>query len=179
MSTVDSTFNSLATLWSVDIYSSYINKKATDYQKVNAGRMAIIFSFFTAVSTGFVLLYLKFENPGDAFTHDLNEFRYYINCAIVIIICSSILFLFPSRKGILFSFLMCIPINIIFKNFVPDMNYFVRAFWVIIIGLIIAILSSRGKMNSIKSLFYFNSSRERNLAILLVLSLLLVHLIFH
>ena len=179
MSTVDSTFNSLATLWSVDIYSSYINKRATDYQKVNAGRKAIVFSFFTAVSMGFILLYLKFENPGAAFTHDLNEFRYYINCAIVIIICSSILFLFPNRKGILFAFLMCIPINIIFKNFVPDMNYFVRAFWVIIIGLTIAMLSSRGKMNSIKSLFYFNSSRERNFAIFLVLSLLLVHLFFH
>ena len=61
MSTVDSTFNSIATLWSVDIYSSYINKKATDYQKVNAGRKAIIFSFFTAVLMGFILLYLKFE----------------------------------------------------------------------------------------------------------------------
>ncbi|MBR98790.1 MAG: hypothetical protein CMC57_02330 [Flavobacteriaceae bacterium] len=179
MSTVDSTFNSLATLWSVDIYSSYINKKATDYQKVNAGRKAIIFSFFTAVLMGFILLYLKFENPGAAFTHDLNEFRYYINCAIVIIICSSILFLFPNRKGILIAFLMCIPINIFFKNFIPDMNYFVRAFWVIIIGLAIAIISSRGKINSINSLFYFNSKRERNLAIFLVLSLLLVHLVFH
>ena len=33
MSTVDSTFNSLATLWSVDIYSTYLNPKANDNQK--------------------------------------------------------------------------------------------------------------------------------------------------
>ena len=34
MSTVDSTFNSLATLWSTDIYSKYINKKASDQEKI-------------------------------------------------------------------------------------------------------------------------------------------------
>ena len=38
MSTVDSTFNSLATLWSIDIYKEYINKEATDRQVVKAGR---------------------------------------------------------------------------------------------------------------------------------------------
>ena len=38
MSTVDSTFNSVATLWSVDIYKEYLSKKATDAQMVEAGR---------------------------------------------------------------------------------------------------------------------------------------------
>ena len=38
MSTVDSTFNSLATLWSIDIYKGYINKTATDAQVVTAGK---------------------------------------------------------------------------------------------------------------------------------------------
>ena len=33
MSTVDSTFNSLATLWSTDIYSKYINRQANDQEK--------------------------------------------------------------------------------------------------------------------------------------------------
>ena len=47
MSTVDSTFNSLATLWSFDIYSKYINKKASDQEKIQSGRIAIIFSLFT------------------------------------------------------------------------------------------------------------------------------------
>ena len=49
MSTIDSTFNSLATLWSIDIYSKYFNKNATDSEKINSGRKAIIFSFFTAI----------------------------------------------------------------------------------------------------------------------------------
>ena len=43
MSTVDSTFNSLATLWSTDIYSVYLRPEATDQQKIDAGRSAILF----------------------------------------------------------------------------------------------------------------------------------------
>ena len=63
MSTVDSTFNSLATLWSTDIYSKYINKKASDQEKIKAGQKAILFSLGTALIMGMVLLYLKFDDP--------------------------------------------------------------------------------------------------------------------
>ena len=54
MSTVDSTFNSLATLWSTDIYSKYINKKASDQEKIKAGQKAILFSLGTALIMGMV-----------------------------------------------------------------------------------------------------------------------------
>ncbi|MEE3085723.1 MAG: sodium/solute symporter, partial [Bacteroidota bacterium] len=50
MSTVDSTFNSVATLWSVDIYKEYLSKKASDAQMVEAGRRAILFSFVSGVT---------------------------------------------------------------------------------------------------------------------------------
>ncbi|MFT7452359.1 MAG: SSS family solute:Na+ symporter [Patescibacteria group bacterium] len=76
MSTVDSTFNSLATLFSVDIYKVYINKEATDTQMVDAGRKTILFTLCTGIVMGLVLLYVKFENPEAAFTHTLNELRY-------------------------------------------------------------------------------------------------------
>ena len=75
MSTVDSTFNSLATLWSTDIYSKYINKKASDQEKIKAGQKAILFSLGTALIMGMVLLYLKFDDPNSAFTHTLNNLR--------------------------------------------------------------------------------------------------------
>ena len=62
MSTVDSTFNSLATLWSVDIYKEYLHKNASDTQMVAAGRRAILFSFITGSTVGILLLYLKFSD---------------------------------------------------------------------------------------------------------------------
>ena len=96
MSTIDSTFNSIATLWSTDIYSAIINKNASDKQKIEAGRKAILFSLGTALLMGIILLYLKFDNPDSAFTHTLTNLRYYINCGIVVLICSSVILVKPN-----------------------------------------------------------------------------------
>lgn len=179
MSTVDSTFNSLATLWSTDIYSKYINKKANDQEKIKAGQMAILFSLGTSLIMGLVLLYLKFDDPDSAFTHTLNNLRYYINCGIVVLICSAVILSKPRRDIVLFAFIATLPVNISLQIFFPEMNYFVRAFWVIFIGLSITIAGSRGKLNSVLGLFEPANRLTRNWGWLLAISLLLLHLIFH
>ena len=179
MSTVDSTFNSLATLWSTDIYSKYINKKANDQEKIKAGQMAILFSLGTSLIMGLVLLYLKFDDPDSAFTHTLNNLRYYINCGIVVLICSAVILSKPCRDIVLFAFIATLPVNISLQIFFPEMNYFVRAFWVIFIGLSITIAGSRGKLNSVLGLFEPANRLTRNWGWLLAISLLLLHLIFH
>jgi solute:Na+ symporter, SSS family len=179
MSTVDSTFNSLATLWSTDIYSKYINKKANDQEKIKAGQKAILFSLGTSLIMGLVLLYLKFDDPDSAFTHTLNNLRYYINCGIVVLICSAVILSKPRREIVLFAFIATLPINISLQIFFPEMNYFVRAFWVIFIGLSITIAGSRGKLNSILELFMPANRGTRNWGWSLAISLLLLHLLFH
>lgn len=179
MSTVDSTFNSLATLWSTDIYSKYINKKANDQEKIKAGQKAILFSLGTSLIMGLVLLYLKFDDPDSAFTHTLNNLRYYINCGIVVLICSAVILSKPRRDIVLFAFIATLPVNISLQIFFPEMNYFVRAFWDIFIGLSITIAGSRGKLNSVLGLFEPANRLTRNWGWLLAISLLLLHLIFH
>ena len=178
MSTVDSTFNSIATLWSVDIYSSYINKKADDAAKIQAGRNAILMSLCTALLMGFVLLYLKFENPSSAFTHTLNELRYFINCGIVVLILSAILLLKPKHKVILTAFILTVPLNLLIKFTFPDLNYFLRAFWVIFIGFAIGVLGSKAQINPVKELFQPADSKISIWAVLLALSLVLCHVLF-
>ena len=54
MSTIDSTFNSIATMYSVDIYSNFINKKANSKEKIIAGKKAIIVSLITGLFTGLI-----------------------------------------------------------------------------------------------------------------------------
>ena len=179
MSTVDSTFNSLATLWSTDIYSKYINKKASDQEKIKAGQKAILFSLGTALIMGMVLLYLKFDDPNSAFTHTLNNLRYYINCGIVVLICSAVILTKPRQKIVLFAFITTLPINISLQIFLPEMNYFVRAFWVILIGLLLTTLASRGQFNSLLSLFRPANNLTRNFGWALAISLILLHIIFH
>ena len=179
MSTVDSTFNSLATLWSTDIYSKYINKKANDKEKIKAGQKAILFSLGTALIMGLILLYLKFDDPNSAFTHTLNNLRYYINCGIVVLICSAVLLIKPKQDIVLFAFIATLPVNILLQVFLPEMNYFVRAFWVILIGLTIIMLASRGQFNSLLSLIRPANNFTRNCGWALAISLFALHIIFH
>ena len=179
MSTVDSTFNSLATLWSTDIYSKYINKKASDKEKIKAGQKAILFSLGTALLMGMVLLYLKFDDPNSAFTHTLNNLRYYINCGIVVLIFSAVILIKPKQEIVLFAFISTLPVNISLQIFLPEMNYFVRAFWVILIGLSLSTLASRGQFNSLLSLFMPANNLTKNFGWALAISLILLHIIFH
>ena len=167
------------TLWSTDIYSKYINKKANDKEKIKAGQKAILFSLGTALLMGMVLLYLKFDDPNSAFTHTLNNLRYYINCGIVVLICIAVILIKPRQEIVLFAFIATLPVNISLQIFLPEMNYFVRAFWVIIIGLSLTTLASRGQFNSLLSLFRPANNLTRNFGWVLAISLILLHIIFH
>lgn len=180
MSTVDSTFNSLATLWSIDIYKEYINKDATDFQIVGAGKKTILITLITGVTMGLILLYLKFENPDAAFTHTLNELRYYINCGIVVLICTAAFMVAPNHKLTLAAFLSTIPLHLIIIQLFPDMNYFVRAMWVILIAFFIVSLSTfKTGWRSWKELIQYDSPRILQVGAGLLASLIVLHIVFH
>ena len=180
MSTVDSTFNSLATLWSIDIYKGYIKKDANDQQIVKAGKNTILVTLITGITMGLVLLYVKFENPDDAFTHTLNELRYYINCGIVVLICTAAFMVSPNRKLTLIGFLSTIPLQITFIHLFPSMNYFVRAMWVILIAFAIVSLGSfKGGWRKWSELIQYDSPQIGRFGMVLLASLILLHIIFH
>jgi SSS family solute:Na+ symporter len=179
MSTVDSTFNSLATLWSIDIYKEYLQKDATDLQMVKAGRRAILFSFLTGVTVGILLLYLKFSDPNAAFIHTLNELRYYINCGIVVVICAAVFLVAPKHKTSFYAFLATIFFQFIFKSFFPEMNYFVRAMWIILIGFTLIFVFSKTQFKNPRILFQTDSKPIQRIGLGMLISLILLHIIFH
>jgi SSS family solute:Na+ symporter len=179
MSTVDSTFNSISTLWSIDIYKGYLRKDATEQQVVRTGKNTIIVTLFTGIIMGLVLMYVKFENPQAAFTHTLNELRYYINCGIVVLICTAAFMISPHKKGTLLAFASTIPLHLVIIYLFPDMNYFVRAFWVIVIALGISIsFSYKGGVKRISELMVSDDRYTSRFGIILLISLILVHLVF-
>lgn len=179
MSTVDSTFNSLATLWSIDIYKDYINKEATDRETVRAGKQTILVTLITGVTMGLILLYLKFSNPDAAFTHTLNELRYYINCGIVVLICTAAFLVAPKHRLTLYAFLSTIPLHLIIIQLFPDMNYFVRAMWVILIAFSISAVGSwSGGWRKWKDLIQYDSPQIGKIGLGLLISLVALHVIF-
>lgn len=180
MSTVDSTFNSISTLWSIDIYKQYINKKASDQKLVAVGKQTILVTLITGIATSFILLVTKFNNPDAAFTHTLNEMRYFINCGIVVLICLCAFLTAPRRRLALFAFLVSIPLQFILIYLFPDMNYFVRAMWVILIAFFIVATPAipRG-WRSGRTLFVADSKNVAWIGFVLALSLGLLHVLFH
>ncbi len=183
MSTVDSTFNSIATLWSVDIFKGWIKPTSTDREMVSQGKKAILITFISGTLMGLILLYLKFENPEAAFTHQLNSLRYYINCGIVVLILTALLFTFPNKRWTLVSFFLTVPLHLIILQLNPDINYFTRAFFVITIGFGVSAIAARPlKINdwtSFRSMINESSKRTRTQGIALLLSLILVHVLLH
>jgi len=179
MSTVDSTFNSLATLWSVDIYKEYLNKNANDAQIVEAGRRSILFSFVTGVTVGILLLYLKFSDPNAAFTHTLNELRYYINCGIVVVICAAVFLVAPQQKVTFAAFFSTLLFQLIFKSLFPEMNYFVRAMWIILISFFLIVVFSKTRFKHPRVFFQTASKQITGIGLGILISLILLHLVFH
>jgi len=125
------------------------------------------------------LLYVKFKNPEAAFTHTLNELRYYINCGIVVLICTAAFLVTPNRKATLIGFLSTIPLHLIIINLFPEMNYFVRAGCVIVIALLFVILASvKNGFRSWKELIQYETKDIARMGTILLISLILLHIIF-
>ncbi|MFT7121885.1 MAG: SSS family solute:Na+ symporter [Neolewinella sp.] len=180
MSTVDSTFNSLATLWSVDVYKRYLRPEATDAEMVRAGRRTILVTLFTGVTMGLVLMYLKFHNPESAFTHTLNELRYYINCGIVVVILSAALLIAPLPNITLAAFLSSAVVNLGIQYFFPDMNYFVRAGFVILgLFLVVQVPAAKGRFRPLREWFTADSKDVVWCGVGLAMSLVVLHVVFH
>ena len=178
MSTIDSTFNSIATMYSVDIYSNFINKKANSKEKIIAGKKAIIVSLITGLFTGLIFLKLKFFNPEIAFTHTLNEIRYYIFSGLILIICLSILLVKPNFKSVLVCFLATIITNILIKEFFPEINYFVRTFISVVFWLVVSIIFNFKKLSSANAILKFHSKKHKNFGFAVLISLIIINIIF-
>ncbi|MEM9836979.1 MAG: sodium/solute symporter [Bacteroidota bacterium] len=185
MSTVDSTFNSLATLWSIDIYQGYLKPAASEREIVVAGRQTILVTLFTGILMGLTFMYLKFNNPQAAFTHTLNELRYFINCGIVIVICSAVLLVAPVPRITLAAFIASAPVNMLMKYYFPELNYFVRA-GIVIVGIFLlfqligqfAAQPKRALWRSWKELLQPASADVAWVGLGLAASLVALHLVF-
>ncbi|MEM7573252.1 MAG: sodium/solute symporter [Bacteroidota bacterium] len=187
MSTVDSTFNSLSTLWSIDIYGRYLQPNATDQDLVRAGRRTILVCLLSGISTGLLLLSVKFSDSGSAFTHFLNETRYFVNCGLVVLLLSAVLLVSPKPRYTLLAFLFTVPLNFGLKygsKFLHEnhgwveLNYFLRAGIVIVVAfLLFQWLVGRGRWAKLE--WQADSLSVKWFAWGLVGSLVLLHILFH
>lgn len=182
MSTLDSIFNSVSTLWSIDIYKRHINPGASESRTVSIGRYSIIASLITGVLFAFIVVYVKFGNPGFPLTHWFNSMSYYIKIGFVIIVMSAMFLYKPNRQLVLFTMILSVLVTYGFQTIFPEMNYFVRTAWVIVIGfsmIAVPTVIKNGFKLPQENLFQVSHKNVMHFGIILALSLIAVHIVFH
>ena len=149
---------------------------------------------------GLILLSYKFADAESAFTHTLNQIRYYVNCGLVVLVCAAAFLIAPKRLFAIIAFFSTVALQFLFSQYLfPEMNYFVRAMWVIIIGFILIFMTAGYRMDKekkhtglgeetilhlsrfrrINDIFVFASPQIMWAGIGLIASLVLLHIVFH
>ena len=182
MSTLDSIYNSVSTLWSIDIYKRYLKPDASEYQVVRAGKRAIIATLITGVLFGFVVIYVKYGNPQFPLTHWFNELSYYVKNGFVLLVMAAVFLVNPSKRLVFATFLSSVAVTYLMNEFFQEMNYFVRSGWVIVLTFAMVAIPTvlrNGWRLPLKELLLLSSRSAVRFGIALFGSLILCHLIFH
>jgi len=182
MSTVDSIFNSVATMWSVDIYKRHLRPGASDRQVVAAAKRAILVTYLTGAAFALVMLSAKFGNQSFAFTHWFNEATYYVKNGFVVLILAAVFLIAPSRSLVFGALVSSVPLYYILDVSFPSMNYFVRSGWVIsgtFLAVALPTLARHGWRRPRDRFFEASSRSVAYFGITLFASLVACHVLFH
>lgn len=135
MSTVDSIFNSVSTLWSIDIYKRYLRRDASPQDIVRIGKAAILGTFAAGVLFAFTVVFFKTGSlQADPLTHWFNELSYYVKNGFVVIVTAAVFLIRPSRPLVLGALLGSMALYLGFTLVWPETSYLVRSGWVIVLS---------------------------------------------
>lgn len=182
MSSVDSIFHSVSTLWSMDIYKKYIKPSATDNEMVSMGRKGILGALCAGLFFAYIVAYVKFENPSFALIHWFNETSYYIkNGFVFLIVCA--VFLVSVSKQLVFHVLVgSVGLTMLLKWLVSDMNYLNRSALIILTTIVIIVIPTimqNGWPQGWGKLLNVSTGKVGWFGGLLLGSLVLCHMVFH
>ena len=182
MSSVDSMFHSLSTLWSIDVYKRYLNPTASDQRVVRVGQWTIVVCLMTGILFGFLQLYVKYQDPGFALTHWFNDVSYYIKNGFVVLISAAVFLFKPSPKLVFYALFLSIAVSLGLKWIVPDLAYFNRALLTIVLTFgVVAIptVIKNGWRINVRNLVQIASPNVGYCALGLGVSLIAAHVLFH
>jgi SSS family solute:Na+ symporter len=181
MSTADSIFNSVSTLWSVDIYRKFIRPGASDAQVIRAGKVSIVGTLLVGIAMGAFFMWVKFDRPGMVLDAFFKELSYFIKIGFVMLISAAVFLKSPSRVLVGVTLVASIPLSVAFKIMAPEMPYLIRTGILIVATFtIVAVptllrngwrVSDRLVGSSGRVVAWFGAA--------LGVSLLLVHVVFH
>lgn len=132
MSSVDSIFNSISTLWSIDFYRKLIRPDATDEQVVAMGRKSIVVTLAVGVLFAFLFTWVKLSNPEFPLDPFFKKTSYFIKNGFVILIASAVFLYRPPRRLVLAGLLLTIPVTVVVHGVFSDTPYLILTSVVIV-----------------------------------------------
>ena len=137
ISSLASMFNSTSTLFTMDIYKKYINRKAGDKQLVNVGRLTSVCALIIALIAVKPLL----GGLDQAFQY-IQEYSGFIYPGIITVFGLGLLWKRASSTAAVWTAIITIPMGILFKVCFPDVAFQFRAGYIFIILVSFFILVS-------------------------------------
>ncbi|HZL11457.1 MAG TPA: sodium/sugar symporter [Prolixibacteraceae bacterium] len=132
ISSLASMFNSTATIFTMDIYKQYMNKKASEHQLVKVGRIVALASLIIAAIAVKPLL----GGLDQAFQY-IQEYSGFIYPGLVVVFGLGLLWKRASGNAAIWTSIMTIPMGVLFKFGLPEMPFQFRMGYVFIVLLII------------------------------------------
>ncbi|MBE9492446.1 MAG: sodium/sugar symporter [Bacteroidetes bacterium] len=137
VSSLASMLNSTSTIFTLDIYKKFINKKVTDVQMVTVGRITSFAALVIAVLTAKPLL----GNLDQAFQY-IQEFTGFVTPGIVVIFCFGLFWKGMKANAALLVAILTIPLSFIFKVVWPGLPFLDRMGVVFLVLALIGIIAS-------------------------------------
>ncbi len=182
MSTVDSIYNSVSTMWSVDIYKRHLRPEASNSQMVRAARAAMVGTMLCGLAFAFMMISAKLGSQSSAFTHWFNELSYYVKNGFVLLILAAVLLIKPARALVLIVLISSCLLYYVLSLAFPAMNYFVRSGWVIVASFAIVAIPTvyrNGWRLPEGNFLEVSHPRVGHFALALLASLVFCHIVFH
>ena len=140
MSSVDSIFNSISTLWSIDIYKRWLRPEATDREVVAMGRKTIVVTLLVGIVCGFAFAYTKLENPQFPLDPVFKQVSFYIKNGLVVLITAAVFIRNPSRRLVLAAVILTVPLSILADQVLAGVPYLIVTGIVILVGILVVAL---------------------------------------
>ncbi len=183
MSTVDSIYNSVATLSSIDIYKRHLRRDASPQDIVRVGKVAILGAFVTGLLFAFAVVALKTGSlQEDPLTHWFNEVSYYVKNGFVVLVTAAVFLIRPSRHLVLGTVLGSIALYFGFALLWPETSYLVRSGWVIVLSFgVVAVptMLRQGWRIPLRELITAPDRGVARFGVGLFASLVVAHILFH
>ena len=137
ISSLASMLNSTSTLFTMDIYKKYINKKASDKKLVNVGRITSL----CALAIALVAVKPLLGSLDQAFQY-IQEYSGFIYPGIIVVFGLGLLWKRSSARAAVWSAIIVIPLGILFKVFLGGVPFQLRAGYIFIILVCFHIIMS-------------------------------------